>query len=74
MIEGIILALIYICLVCLAVYLIIWVLQTVVGIALPEKVVQIIWVIVILVVVLILLRAVLPGFGIKLTGLLPMLA
>lgn len=72
MIEGIIYALIYICLLALAIYLILWVLGTVVGIALPPKVVQIIWVIFILVCVLILVQLVLPRAGFRLGAMLPL--
>ena len=60
MIEAVIYALIYICLLALVIYLIIWVLSTVVGVALPPKVVQIIWVIFALVCILILVQMVLP--------------
>jgi hypothetical protein len=77
MIEGVIYGLIYICLLALAIYLILWVLGTVVGIALPPKVVQIIWVIFILVCVLILVQMILPRAGFRLgeiTGaMLPLL-
>lgn len=72
MIEGVIYGLIYICLLALAIYLILWVLGTVVGIALPPKVVQIIWVIFILVCVLILVQMVLPRAGFRLGALLPL--
>lgn len=66
MIEGVITLLIYVCVLCLVVYLVLWVLESVVGIALPPKVVQIIWIIVILIILLMLLRMILPGMGIKL--------
>lgn len=62
MLESVIMLLIYICVLALAVYLVIWVLETV-GIALPPRVVQIIWVIVALIVILLILRALLPGLG-----------
>jgi len=67
MIEAVIYALIYVCLLALVIYLIIWVLQTIAGIALPPKVIQIIWVIFALVCLLILVRLLLPHFG-KLAG------
>lgn len=73
MIEAAIYGLIYICLLALVIYLIIWVLQTVVGIALPAKVIQIIWVIFILVCVLILVQMVLPRAGFRLGAVLPLL-
>jgi hypothetical protein len=73
MVEGVIMLLIYICVLCLVVYLVIWVLQSVVGISLPPKVIQIIWIIVVLIIILLLLRMILPGMGIKLTLLAPLL-
>lgn len=65
MIETIITLLIYVCLLALVVYLAIWVLG-VVGIALPPKVIQIIWVIVALVVLLLVVRVLLGGGGLRL--------
>src|SRR5262245_63172653 len=64
MIESIITLLIYVCLLALVVYLIVWVLG-VIGVPLPEKVIQIIWVIVALIVVLMILQTILPRFGVK---------
>lgn len=58
MLEGIISLLIYVCVVALVIYLVIWVLQSVVGIALPAKVVQIMWVIFALIVILLLVQLV----------------
>lgn len=71
MIEAVITLLIYICVLALVVYLVIWVLE-IVGIALPPKVIQIIWVIVVLIVLLLLVRLLLPHAG-KLAAMLPML-
>lgn len=65
MIESVISMLIYICLLALVVYLVIWVLE-VVGIALPPKVIQIIWIIVALVVILLLVQTFLPGGHLRL--------
>lgn len=65
MIEAVIMGLIYLCLVVIAIYLIIWVLQQL-GIAIPENIMKIIWVIVVLVAILILVRTILPGMGIRL--------
>lgn len=62
MIEAVITLLIYVALVCLAVYLVLWVLEQV-GIALPPQVVRIIWVIVVLIVILLLVRTFLPMLG-----------
>lgn len=62
MVEALIMLLIYICVLALAVYLILWVLE-IIGISLPPKVVQIIWVIVVLIVILLILRLLLPSLG-----------
>lgn len=70
--EAVIMALIYIALLALAVYLIIWVLS-VIGLQIPEKVVQILWVIVILIAILILVRVFLPSLSKLAVGLLPLL-
>jgi hypothetical protein len=67
MIEAIISLLIYICILALVVYLIIWVLG-IIGVPIPDKVIQIVWVIVALVVILMVLRVVLPHLGVKLVG------
>ena len=64
MIAALITALIYVCLVVMAVYLVFWVMEQI-GIALPAQVVKIIWVIVALVVLLILVTRVLPIAGIN---------
>lgn len=68
MIESLIMLLIYICILALAIYLIMWVLNTIVGISLPAKVVQIVWVIFILIVVLWIARVLLSGGGMSLPG------
>ena len=65
MIEALITGLIYLCLLALAVILVIWVLQQI-GVALPDQVQKIIWVIVLLVGILIIMRTVLPPLGIRL--------
>ena len=73
MIEAVIYSLIYICLLALVIFLVLWVIQTVAGISLPPKIVQIIWVVFVLVCLLILVRLLLPHFG-KLAGaVLPLL-
>jgi hypothetical protein len=66
MIEAVIVALIYICVAAAIIYLVIYVLSAVVGWSIPAKVVQIIWVIFLLLAILWLLRAVLPGLGVAL--------
>ena len=63
MLASVITFLIYICVLALVIYLIIWVLQEVLGIAIPAKVIQILWVIVALIVILWLVQMVLPGVG-----------
>jgi hypothetical protein len=63
MVEGVIMLLIYLAIVCLVVYVALWVLGEL-GIALPPQVVKIIWIIVVLVALLLLLRLVLPSLGI----------
>jgi hypothetical protein len=50
----------------LVIYLIIWVLTSVVGVAVPAKVIQIIWVIFVLVCILIFVQLVLPRAGFRL--------
>jgi hypothetical protein len=74
MIEAVIYALIYICLLALVIYLILWVLGSVIGVQLPPKVVQILWVIFALVCILILVRLLLPHSGRLLGAMLPLLA
>ena len=73
MIEAIIMTLIYICLLAVAIYLIIWVITSVAGIALPEKVVQIIWIVFVLICVLLLVRLLLPHFSKLGAAMLPLL-
>lgn len=62
MIESIITLLIYLCVLALVVYVVFWVLDTV-GIALPEQIKRIIWVIVALIALLLILRVLLPRLG-----------
>lgn len=64
MIEGVIGALIQICMVVLVVYVALWVIGML-GLPLPPQVVNIIWVIVALFVLLILLRTLLPSMGLR---------
>jgi hypothetical protein len=63
MLASVITFLIYVCVLALIVYLIIWVLRDVVGLPIPEKVIQILWVIVALVVILWLVQMVLGNAG-----------
>lgn len=73
MLESVITFLIYICIVAIVIYLIIWVLRDVLGLPLPEKVIQILWVIFALIAVLFLVRLILPLTGHRL-GLIEMLS
>jgi hypothetical protein len=66
MLEAVITLLIWVCVIALVIYLVIWVLQTVVGLPLPAKVIQILWVIFALIVILMLARLLLGGGGISL--------
>jgi hypothetical protein len=61
MIETVITLLIYICVIALVFYLVIWVLTNVVGVPIPGKVIQIVWVIFALIVILFLWRALSAG-------------
>jgi len=63
MAAAVITFLIYICVLALVIYLIIWVLTDVIGLPIPAKVIQILWVIVALVAILWLVQMVLPGVG-----------
>jgi hypothetical protein len=63
MLASVITFLIYICILALIVYLVIWVLRDVVGLPIPEKVIQILWVIVALICILWLVQMVLGGGG-----------
>jgi len=61
MLTAVISLLIYICVIALVIYLVIWVLRDVVGLALPAKVIQILWVIFALIVLLMLVQMLLGG-------------
>lgn len=60
MIETVIYLLIQLCILALVIYLIIWVLG-VIGIAIPDKVVQILWVIAALIAILMIYHALVGG-------------
>lgn len=60
MLESIILFLIYICVVAIVIYLVIWVLRDILGLPIPGKVIQILWVIFALIAILFLVRLLLP--------------
>jgi len=61
MLTSVITLLIYICVIALVIYLVIWVLRDVIGLPLPGKVIQILWVIFALIVLLYLVQFVLGG-------------
>lgn len=63
MLESIIMFLIYVCVVAIVIYLVLWVLRDVLGLPLPAKVIQILWVVFALICILFLLRLILPGMG-----------
>lgn len=65
MLASVITFLIYVCVLALVIYLIIWVLRDVVGLPIPAKVIQILWVIVALIVILWLVQMVLGGGGFR---------
>jgi hypothetical protein len=54
---AVIWALVYVVIVAIAIYLIIWVLEVVAGVRLPEKVVQLLWVLVALIAVVMIITA-----------------
>lgn len=66
MLIAVISLLIYACVLALIIYLVIWVLQSLVGVTLPGKVIQILWIIFVLIVLLMLVRIVLAGGGLSL--------
>lgn len=69
MLTAVITFLIYVCVLALIIYLVIYVLRDVLGLPIPAKVIQILWVIVALIVILWLVQMVLGGGGISLPKL-----
>lgn len=69
MLASVITFLIYVCVLALVIYLIIWVLRDVIGLPIPAKVIQILWVIVALIVILWLVQMVLGGGGFRLPAI-----
>jgi len=63
MLASVITFMIYVCVLALVIYLILWVLRDVLGLPIPAKVIQILWVIVALIVILWLVQMVLGGGG-----------
>ena len=66
MLTSVITLLIYVCVIALVFYLIIWVLRDVIGLPLPAKVIQILWVIFALIVLLYLVQFMLGSGGLHL--------
>ena len=63
MLASVITFLIYLCILALVLYLVIWVVRDVIGVPIPAKVIQLLWVIVALIVILWLVQMVLGGGG-----------
>jgi hypothetical protein len=68
MLASVITFLIYICLLAIVIYLVIWVLRDIIGLPIPEKVVQLLWVIVALIAILFLVQMVMSGGSLKLSS------
>ncbi len=66
MLASVITFLIYLCLLAIVIYLVIWVLRDVIGLPIPEKVVQLLWVIVALIAILWLVQMVMGGGSFRL--------
>lgn len=66
MLASVITFLIYLCLLAIVIYLIIWVLTDVIGLPIPAKVVQLLWVIVALVAILWIVQLVAGGGNFRL--------
>jgi hypothetical protein len=69
MLTTVITLLIYVCVIALIFYLVIWVLRDIVGLPIPAKVIQILWVIFALIVLLWVVQALLGGGGIRMPSL-----
>lgn len=63
MLASVIMFLIWCCVAALVIYLVLYVLVDVIGIPVPAKVIQILWVIFALVVILFLVQTVVPGLS-----------
>jgi len=68
MLTSVITFLIYICLLAIVIYLVIWVLRDIIGLPIPPKVIQILWVVVALIAILWLVQMVLGGGSFKLSS------
>ena len=61
MLASVITFLIYLCLLAIVIYVVIWVVRDVIGIPIPERVIQLLWVIVALIVILWLVQLIAGG-------------
>lgn len=68
MLTAVITFLIWLCVVAIVIYLVIYVLRDVIGLPIPPKVIQLIWVIVALIAILWLVQTVLPMAGHRIIG------
>ncbi len=64
MIETVIMAMIYLVLFAIAVYIVLWVLEQL-GISIPPQIMKLLWVLVVLVVILVVVRLFLPAIGVR---------
>ena len=69
MLASVITFLIYICILAIIIYLVIFVLRDVIGLPIPAKVIQLLWVIVALIAILWLVQLVLGGGGFHLPAI-----
>ena len=69
MLASVITFLIYICILAIIIYLVIFVLRDVIGLPIPAKVIQLLWVIVALIAILWLVQMVIGGGGFHLPAL-----
>lgn len=69
MLASVITFLIYLCLLAIVIYLIVWVVRDVIGLPIPDKVIQLLWVIVALIAILMIVNMVMAGGGFRLPAL-----
>ena len=65
MLESVIYFLIWVCVLAIVIYAVIYVLRDVIGLPIPAKIIQLLWVIVALIAILFLVQLVLGGGGLK---------
>lgn len=66
MLASVITFLIYLCLLAIVIYLVIWIVRDVIGLPIPDKVIQLLWVIVALLAILWLVQMVMGGGSFRL--------